>query len=580
VGGKMQLCLHYVGVFTFLIVSKIAVANNTGQSLNADCEFEISYPQNSSKVEFNDSCTKAYVLPPATAKTEIANLAGTTNLQFCPRLAEVNEVSKSTFASIKEISGRVEAMIRDFDPLNEDMVLLRKKIVKTRAKLTSARALFDLAKKHLDDLRESVKQELELYEDCLDNNITKPELCNRQKSKIDAAKLEFDSYRKGEFRDLKKDVIKIEEDYTIAYDSLEELQKRYTEAIRPLLELKDELLDLHQNVMGLYKDYGVLEGATGQIFWSTRWSSLVEEFKQKNPNLGVQWSQMPLTEAQFISSMKVPNENITTTLSAITSAIIPGAKISGFGGIGTGEKVDGASLLPSSLNEGGIAFGDSISGEIKLSLVGACPYVDEIEKNNKIDSRRLSAYMTANLIYSYEMAARRGYTARYNLSNLLRKIETKSKRGGFFSTQALHSIAENGYSGDWFSITFDSNASEFQYTPQEQSALTTTIKRELIDKAMAQFAVLNAGQATVPQVPELLGNGAHRSSKELRKCFHHFCQVGSAVLGVMDSIWGNSAATASFHRNNNVWVVDRVSGIQFVKRSSGLSFKPDNDFTR
>ena len=87
---------------------------------------------------------------------------------------------------------------------------------------------------------------------------------------------------------------------------------------------------------------------------------------------------------------------------------------------------------------------------------------------------------------------------------MLRKVEQKTKKGGLFSTSAAHSIIDDADSNDWFSITFSGNSSDFQYTPEEQKQITQDVKRELFDKAMRQFAILNAGSATPPAVPEFI----------------------------------------------------------------------------
>lgn len=324
--------------------------------------------------------------------------------------------------------------------------------------------------------------------------------------------------------------------------------------------------------MILFKDYANLEGATGQIVWSVRWNKVIDEYKRLNTNLKVTWTRMPLTEAVLTSTVKV-GDNLDTTLSGLKSATIPGGKPSGFSGMGNGQKVEGAALQPSPPKEASIAFGDSVSGQIVLSLVGACPYLSADTASNRIDSDKLAAHMVANLIYTYEVASHRGYTARYNLSNLLRRIESKSQKGGFFSTEALNAIAEGGDSSDWVDIRFDANSSGFQYSAEEQSILAVTIKKELIDRAIKHVAVLTAGPAAVGQIPDFMENGANRSASELRKCVHMYCQVGAGLLGVADSIWGRSNAAAEFHRNNSSWRVDKVRGVQVVGRGGALTFK-------
>ncbi len=265
--------------------------------------------------------------------------------------------------------------------------------------------------------------------------------------------------------------------------------------------------------------------------------------------------------------------NNLTSMSGLKSAAIPGANPAGFSGMGNGKKVDGPQFSASAGDTASIVFGTSVSGQIVLNLMGACPYFDDIDDRNDNNGNELSNYLVANLVYSWESAIRRGYTAAYNLSHLLTKIEKKSQKGGFFSATSAHSILDAGDSSEWFSTKFNANSSHSNYDPQKQAEITRAVKEELFNKAFREFAILNAGAALPPPVPHFLTTGAGRAASELGKCWHLYCQAGSALLGVANSIWGRSEAVAAFHRNNKVWVTEKVNGIEFVERSGSLSFR-------
>ena len=99
------------------------------------------------------------------------------------------------------------------------------------------------------------------------------------------------------------------------------------------------------------------------------------------------------------------------SISAIKYAVIPGAKISGFAGMGQGEKVDGISSETLGSSGASIAFGNSISGQIVLNLAGACPYFDGIGVPTNVNMNDLTTMAITNLIYTYEVAVRRSYQA-------------------------------------------------------------------------------------------------------------------------------------------------------------------------
>ncbi len=321
--------------------------------------------------------------------------------------------------------------------------------------------------------------------------------------------------------------------------------------------------------------YVNIEGASGQIIWTVGWDQLLEEYKKLNPNILVNWTRLPIKEAELVSTVKFPGSvQEVGSISALKSALIPGAKPTGYSGLGKGEKVVEAQSQPSSSTEANSIFGNSIAGQIVLSLVGACPYFQDMNNKTSLNFNELTNHMTANLIYSYEVAALRGYSAQYNLSNLLRRIEENTKSGGFFSTQVAHNLTENKDVKDWFTINFTNNSKEFEYTAEEQKEITQTVKQELMDRAMQQFSGLNAGPSVALPLPQAEQNGAAMASVGLRKCMFWYCQAGSIILGIANSIWGKSEAVTNFHRNNNVWVTEKVQGMQIVLRSSSLAFKP------
>jgi hypothetical protein len=261
-------------------------------------------------------------------------------------------------------------------------------------------------------------------------------------------------------------------------------------------------------------------------------------------------------------------------LSALISASIPGAKNSGITGIGRGQKVSSTQTEPSLENQASLVFGNSVAANMVFNLLGACPYFEGINERTELDLNELSNHISANLVYTYEIAARRGYTSSYNLSSLLGKIEEKSKRGGFFSTSHAHSIIEDNNSSDWFKIDFMGNSSEFNYSPSEQADIKKEVKAELLDKVVKQVAILNAGSAVAPTLPQFASTGVAYGSVELRKCWHYYCQAGSVILGVADSIFGNNDATAKFHRNNSAWAHESINGIKFIDFSGSLTFVP------
>lgn len=551
----------------------IAMTGTATPSLNSKCGFAISTPPNGNGIIFDETCTVAYVLPPKLGMVQIGSLARTTNLQFCPAVKSADATVSRTFGAMEILSEKIGLMLMEFQPLDEDLTNLKLELKDAQIKVNRANQEFSRVEAELNNHRDQIVVARREHENCIKENSIDDLICIGLKNEWDEVKKEFNNFRQNKYREKQyeaddaKDIFEIiQSRYTIA-------RNRYIDAITPVIDLQEKISGLNASVLNAYQDLLKLEGAVGQIIWSVPFDLLLEDYRSANINLQVNWQPIPIKQAEFLATVLSDMDSTELgSMSGLKSAAIPGIKPAGFSGIGKGAKVEGAQLSPSNFDTGKLVFGSSVSGQIILNLMGACPYFENVGDNSNVDTSGLSKYIVVNLIYDYEVAVRRGYTAHYNLASLLRKIEEKTQKGGFFSTSSAHSIIESGDSSDWFSINFDGNSSKFNYTEPEQLDIAKAVKQELFDKAFQQFAVLNAGGAVSPHVPSFVENGAETASSELRKCAHHFCQAGSALIGVANSIWGKSKAVAEFYKNNDVWATEKISGIQFVNRSASLTF--------
>lgn len=541
-------------------------------SLDSKCRYTLATPINGNGVMFDESCRVAYIAPPRLGRAEVRALARTTNLQFCPAVKEASKVASRTFNVMSIISKKMEDMVNEYEPLSKTVRALRIDLAEAKIKMESAKKDFLDVDGELERLRNAIEEAKIDYQRCIALSSVENAPCSEEKSDWDDAKADYKQLFVHEYKSKRE----LADDATSEYKMLQaryDIEKdRYVEAIAPMVDLQQRMTELNSSVMDLYKEYAKIEGATGQIVWSIGWDILLEGYRRSNPHLRIEWRKLPLKSSELLTTIKDPVSSMQTGIPGLKSATIPGARTTGFLGMGSGEKITGIQTQPSDSGQSAIAFGDSVAGQIVLTLAGACPYFDGIEERNWIDSNELAKNVTANLIYTYDMAARRGYTASYNLSKLLNRFEKKSKKGGFFSTSSAHSIIEDFHSADWFSISFSANSSDFEYSITEQSEITKMVKKELMDKAISQFAILNAGSTRPPRVPEFLESGAARGSAELEECESLYCQAGSIILGVADSIWGKSTAVANFHRNNSTWVIEKVNGLHFVNRSGSLTF--------
>jgi hypothetical protein len=540
---------------------------------------KVKAPENGVAVYFDESCQTGYVLPPVAGEASVAAIAQNTNLNFCPAVRQVGAVSESTVSSARIIADKVEAMIKDFDPLE-------KEIVELRLQATSLGAIRDAAKERKEA---AVKRKEELIEDVGKANRTLTECKATAADPTKDCATEDASVKEAKDA-LRKHIANVSSPAENAYEDAQlefkKVQNRitdrntsYSESIEPILALQDRIFELNNKVFDLYKQYTPLEGAVGQIVYSVPWDKLVRDYQAFNP--GVTLTKIPIKDATFTASVRL-GKTADVSLPGVLWSRIPGAQAAGPAQPPSGEAVIGPNpTVPSGrdISDVAIGFGTSISGQIAFSLSGACEYFPNGGDPNKTDinAKDFAAHLVGNVVYTYEVAARRGYTAHYNLSNFVSRIEKNTKKGGWFSTKNIHSVIEDNNSSDWLKIEFKGDSSEFQYTDQEQKDLARDVKTSLIDRAMRNLGSINGLNSTPPPLPPEPGpSGVGVAAANLRRgCWwNYWCLAASYTLGTLDSIFGSKSSVSNFKKSNNVWVTDEVSGIQILDRHSGLTFLP------
>lgn len=537
----------------------------------AKCGFSVQAPENGAGVLFSKECNVAYVLPPVRGRAEVSAVARNLNLQFCNAVGKVGEVADSTISSMASISKQLKQLSARYEPMLEEADQIGQRLAIARAERTAALELQQLTGKRRDQAMSELEVQLTGLKSC-QLTATDASACSEFAEGVKAARAKV---REIEY-ELSKADLKLSH-ATRKRDREQELldatQERYTRSVEPILKLQSRLTELNQNVMDLYKEYAPLEGATAQIEYAIEWDELVESYRKSNPALALRWERIPVRTGELWASVKSSSQLVE--IPAVIRSSIPGMRSAGLDGIeeSTGPVVGGQTNFspPASID-----FSNSVSGQIVLSLVGACPYFSGPNaRRDGIDFSELAAHMVANTTYTYEVGATRGYTASYNMNQFYKRVETKRKKGGFFSSKTIHSIVEDGNSTDWFKIEFDSPTSgEFQYSEAEQAEISREVKADLIDRALQRLAFLAGGSATPPGLPTASPTGASAAAKALSRCPNWYCQAGSLGLGVLNSIFGRSTAVASFERHNDIWTKDTVRGTKVLVRSATTTFSP------
>ncbi|BBH52509.1 hypothetical protein [Fluviispira sanaruensis] len=371
-----------------------------------------------------------------------------------------------------------------------------------------------------------------------------------------------------EFYPAEKEFDRTSREVKLAADRYDYTYKRFEELLKPLQSLQAVADNIEMAAQNSYQKYALLKGISANLLFNTDTSNLVQKYQEMNKNLNITWQPMLIKNAFFNAYLKDPGAALNSTFSALIDAFIPGVSYQ------TLKNLDPKMPLPS-INEKESKqdeFFGSVSGRVKLNLLGGCTYYSNINQPVKEnDINNISANMTLNVNYTYQVKGRRSFSAKYHLSNLYTRIESKTSSRGWFSTSSAHSIVEDKQSGDWFEIKFDGDNGEFQYTPREQSDITVEQKKLLMDRVLLRVSMQNAG-STPPSVIQPPISGILYAAGRIDRCNYYYCQVGSFFIGTIGSIFGGSSATSYFRSQANYWAFEKVNGYLILDRTSKISF--------
>lgn len=287
-------------------------------------------------------------------------------------------------------------------------------------------------------------------------------------------------------------------------------------------ELKKNL-DQRKLLLDEYSDLSETLGASVELSFSSEIERNVQDFRELNQNLGLEFVSVTLKDAKIYFNDK--------------EQVDPSAKIS-FNRV-----------IP--LDTTNTAGAGSFSGRLDLSLFGACPLVDPLTRSipEKLKSRHVRGLITPNLVYKFQTNATFKYVATYNLSTLAKKIKEVSTKGGLFKTSSTSRLMQTAESDGWFTLNMDCDDQRVCDVAKEETALQ--IKNRLIERVLNNISLTTMGTVVMPEDATAPGeNGASVASRGLKKCAHAYCQAAAVVLDVGSAVFGGSSKTDSFISKN------------------------------
>lgn len=552
--------------------------SGSAPSIDTKCTKQLSLktPKNGSGVQYSSDCSVAYVLPPAVGTTKVGNFAPSQNMGFCEASENAQKVGNSTMKSAAKMAERLADAGDRLEALSEKVEAKQIELDKVTAAVNAGSAQVAAAEAKLKNLREDYKAAKRALEDCKMEAIDEKAECKSELLEAKKVKRAFQDQR-DVLDDLELEFSKADAQKKQMEREVERLGEKLLKDQKTHAEVQELLFSLNSKVMGLYKEYAVLEGAMGNLYYLLEWDKLIEAYRTNNPEFQGRFTPMPLDDLRFHFTSHVGK---STTLPALLGASVPG-----LGPLATHSTDLVVSDKPVSLEpasaasnsnavHGAVQGGNSNSAHVTLSLVGACPSFNE--DDNSIDTEVLDARVSTQITYSYQVQAQRQYLASYNMSSWLDSMEKLKTKTRPFSSKNLKEASSSAGSSDWFRIDFSGNDAEFEYSPKEQAEIRKEVADTLQANALRQLA--HQTGVALPPVPraELTETGLQKWAKRKRTLCGAFtwCIYTDYAGKLLSDVWSNKEGVAKFKRSNSVWQSYEVRGTKMVRRYGAAGFMP------
>lgn len=340
-----------------------------------------------------------------------------------------------------------------------------------------------------------------------------------------------------------------------------------------LLDQLSTVTQLHETATDMFKDYAVMQGATGNVTFRLELDKLAQAYKNENPQFSGRFIPVPLDDLRFHAAVDL---EFDSNFPAIQGLAIPALNVP------PAPKVsdEPVSEVPDALSfEKGEAtkflqMGPVKAANVALSLVGICQWYDE--ETEKLDQEAFAKSLTVSFSYSYPVQAQRQYVVKYNMSRWLDEIESFKDFRAPFSASSLKNIAENTSSSDWMSVDFSKSEGGFT-SSQEQAVITKEVADTLQVNAINQLALQHGTTAPDGASADLTEAGIQAWAKQQRKeCgSFSFCYIADYVGESLSGIWDDEKAITKFKSTNAELQTRKVQGTTMLRRFGSVKFTPN-----
>lgn len=498
----------------------------------------------------NDNPSRVWVLPPKTGEIAYKDFVASSNTPMCASLKELMQ-------QMQDIDGQIKAQRLRIKEREPELSKAHQLLVKRRNELA------DLGDKPsikemilLESRQEDIEQRIEEIITQMDTT-DDPEVLAALKAELKEQRAERGELRK-ELRHLRKNHRKDYAAYSKAKRRYEAARENFAEVDADIKQLIGIWQSFQEDILRTYKNRGRVHSGTAAVDYETGW-------QQELTALQGQYSQLDFVAMPTFNSRIYAGFFAATDEDSYYRNLPP---LMSYSVNGQPQLPWGKRIPVSSGSRGASGLAPVVVGDFHYNLIGGCPIVDreffaEVDFDVQRRADGLPRYgLSAS--YEYDMAFSFEVEASYNLYKVYEKIAKHGTKGGFFTSKSYSEVVETQFDEDTFSFKVTTDES---LPAKTLAKIRTEIKKELINRVLTMTAspmMTGKPAIKVPGVPPK--RGAIVMADGLNKVcgFNIYCQVGSWVLRIGDSIWGSSEAETKFKREWNrtareIWSQNSVS---------------------
>ncbi len=528
-----------------LMLSGLAKATPTLYPTDPSLLFGILNPTNSSLVADDSDPRKVWVLPPNVGEAIVHGLHTLGSIERCGEVRSLARFSESTVNQMNELNSKRVEHKKEVDKLLKKYQEARVD-AETFATNNKLQALMDLdnqIQKMEDRLADLYKSAETCYNACeqILESITHTER-ERYESQKARRKLAQENIDAAKQYDKKKAIAaahraNLEESY-IVFDMIQR-----------------DLTKIYNQYNDMWTFLGNLEGGRAALVYDSGWDANMTTLRSMNQGRGFQFEKIVTEKVKLFTNITSVKDIPASR--AIIQPELPGRKKEGY------YELDGS-------------FQSALTGNILLSLVGACPMLqpDQYDISPGYGANKMAYGMT--FTYEFPAAMKLKATAKYNMYKMYEKVLSSGSRGGFFSSSSYSRVEERTEFKDSFNVDWASQDPANEISEARRLEVEHEMRKNIMERigSLAIPTGPNPGQMLAPGTIPPRGAAVVASSLREACPAHIYCVAGSLILSSLDAIFGSSSSTASYLQTQNFEATETWSDSKVVMKPWTTTFIP------